>query len=329
MSWKTPLTSRRGNRARPRPALAPADLASKPGIAVAALLAALCVTSAACGSATARQPPAPSIAAAPAQVAHTADGNVSYRSTGSGPPLVLIMGFPYGMDEWPPSFADALAARHRVITFDNAGIGQTSPLRQPLSISAMADQTDALIRALRLGRPDVLGVSMGGFIAQALAVRHPRDVARLILCATAPGNGRATPPTAAADQALSRPNQAPGMEDLLFPPDQQAREVPAYAAQVARYPHPYGASVAAERQQSAASLGWLAGKDPAGQAISDIKVPALIGDGDDDQALPPANDKLLHQEMPGSQLVLYPDAGHGFWFQDARPWIATIQSFLT
>jgi pimeloyl-ACP methyl ester carboxylesterase len=254
---------------------------------------------------------------------------VSYRSIGIGTPLVLIMGFPYGMDEWPPSFVDALATRHRVVTFDSAGIGKTSPLHQPLSISAMADQADALIRALGLGHANVLGVSMGGFIAQALAVRRSQDVARLILCATAPGNGRATPPTAAADQALSRPNQAPGMEDLLFPSDQQAREVPAYAAQIASYPHPYGASVAAERQQSDASLRWLAGKDPAGQAMPDIKAPTLIGDGDDDEALPPANDKLLHQEIPGSQLVLYPDAGHGFWFQDAQPWVTRIQSFLS
>jgi pimeloyl-ACP methyl ester carboxylesterase len=302
---------------------------SGPRITVAmVLVAVVAVIAAACGSSAGQKAAAPSIVAAPVQVAHTSDGTVSYRSIGSGSPLVLIMGFPYGMDEWPPSFVDALAKAHRVVTFDNAGIGKTSPLHQQVSISAMADQTDALIHALRLGRTGVLGWSMGGFIAQALAVEHPADIARLILCATAPGNGKATPPTAAADQALSRPNQTLGMENLLFPTDQQTKEVSAYAAQIAKYPNPYGASVPAERQQSIASVAWLAGKDPAGSSVSDIKAATLIGGGDDDEALPPANDERLHQDIPQSHLVLYPGAGHGFWFQDSGAWVAEIESFL-
>ena len=169
---------------------------------------------------------------------------------------------------------------------------------------------------------------MGGMIAQALAVLHPRDVARLVLCATAPGNGRATPPTRAANAALARPNQALGLEKMLFPPDQQAREVPAFAAQIAQYPHFYRPPVVAERAQAAASLAWLSGHDPAGQRIGQITAPTLIGDGQGDQALPPANDYVLHADIPGSQFVLYPDAGHGFFFQDLGPWTGKIESFF-
>ena len=131
-----------------------------------------------------------SILNAPTLVAHTALGDVGYREVGKGSPIVLITGYLASMDNWAPSFLDALAAHHRVVVFDNAGVGETSPLPGRLTISGMADQTSALISALRLHRPAVLGWSMGGMIAQALAVRHPDQVGRLVLAATQAGNGR-------------------------------------------------------------------------------------------------------------------------------------------
>ena len=296
-----------------------------------ALMVVVAAVAGGCGSAARRLPrsaPPPSVVAALVRVAHTPAGGVSYRSVGAGPPLLLITGYPLSMDDWPPVFVDTLAEHYRVIIFDNAGVGQTALPPGPLTVSVMAGQTDGLIHALHLGPADVLGCSMGGMIAQALAVLHPRDVARLVLCATAPGNGRATPPTRAANAALARPNQALGLEKMLFPPDQQAREVPAFAAQIAQYPHFYRPPVVAERAQAAASLAWLSGHDPAGQRIGQITAPTLIGDGQGDQALPPANDYVLHADIPGSQFVLYPDAGHGFFFQDLGPWTGKIESFF-
>ena len=114
-----------------------------------------------------------SVVLAPVQVAHTQLGAVGYRVVGSGPPLVLIMGYTGTMEAWDPRFVDALARHYRVVIFDNAGVGRTQPLPAPLTIDAMADQTSALISTLGLGRPNILGWSMGGMIAQALAVRHP------------------------------------------------------------------------------------------------------------------------------------------------------------
>jgi pimeloyl-ACP methyl ester carboxylesterase len=87
--------------------------------------------------------------------------------------------------------------------FDNSGVGRTQQLPPPLTIDAMADQTSALIDTLGLGRPNVLGWSMGGMIAQALAVLHPTQVRRLVLCATYPGTGAAVVPSATARQASS------------------------------------------------------------------------------------------------------------------------------
>jgi pimeloyl-ACP methyl ester carboxylesterase len=107
-----------------------------------------------------------------------------------------------GVDE--PDFVDALAAHHRVVVFDNAGVGGTAGLPAPLTISAMAGQTSALITALRLGRPAVLGWSMGGMTAQALAVLHPDQVSRLVLAATQAGTGRSLPIPPAAQAAAER-----------------------------------------------------------------------------------------------------------------------------
>ena len=98
---------------------------------------------------------------------------------GAGSPLLLITGFGASMDDWSPSFVDTFASQHTVIVFDNAGVGQTAPGASS-SITAMADQTSDLISALHLHRPAVLGWSMGGMIAQALAVDHPAQVSRLV-----------------------------------------------------------------------------------------------------------------------------------------------------
>ncbi len=123
----------------------------------------------------------------PVRVAATDDGDVGYRELGSGPPLLLIMGLGGTMDNWSPSFVDALAAHHKVVVFDHAGVGKTAAISPPLTITRMADQTSALISALHLGPTSVLGWSMGGMIAQALAVLHPSQVSRLVLAATPAG----------------------------------------------------------------------------------------------------------------------------------------------
>src|ERR1700744_3847737 len=142
--------------------------------ALAVLLAAIASPTQAMGRASAK------VVTAPVRVARTAAGSVGYREVGSGSPLLLITGLGASMDDWAPSFVDALATDHRVVIFDNAGIGETSALGAHLTITAMANQTSALISSLRLGHPAVLGWSLGGMVAQALAVAPPSQVSRLI-----------------------------------------------------------------------------------------------------------------------------------------------------
>jgi len=171
------------------------------GIALGLTAGLVSVAVSACGSSSVKPTAATaSVVSAPVRVAHTRLGAVGYRVVGSGPPLILIMGYGWTMEDWDPRLVHALAQHNRVVMFDNSGVGRTQQLPPPLTIDAMADQTSALIDTLGLGRPDVLGWSMGGMIAQALAVLHPAQVGRLVLCATFPGTGAAVPPSRAALQ---------------------------------------------------------------------------------------------------------------------------------
>ena len=230
------------------------------------------------------------------------------------------------MDGWPPGFVDALAAHHKVVVFDNAGVGRTSAVSAPalLSITAMASQTSALISALRLRHPAVLGWSMGGMIAQALAVSHPAQVSRLILAATTVGTGKALPLPSytAAVFSLSPAKQAA----VLFPAN-QAAAARAYLSSIQQYPGSYGPSAATSRSQVRAVQRWLAGQDPAGRLAGDIRVPTLVADGTRDQFMPVANDRLLARTVPGAKLLLFDDAGHAFWAQDAASFIRAVETF--
>jgi pimeloyl-ACP methyl ester carboxylesterase len=268
----------------------------------------------------------PDIVTAPTRIASTSAGAIGYREVGAGSPVLLIMGFGGSMDDWAPSFVDALAAHHTVVVFDNAGIGDTAPLPSALTIPAMAGQASALISALRLRRTAVLGWSMGGMIAQALAVLHPRQVSRLILAATQAGTGTSLPIPAAAAAALASGNLA-AILAVLFPSDQAAAKE-AYLAGILQYPGFYAASGAVAAQQTAAIAQWMAGQDPAGRQLSRIRARTLVADGTQDALDPVGNDWLLARGIPRAHLLLYPDAGHAFLFQDSAQFVPAVERFL-
>jgi len=267
-----------------------------------------------------------SIVDAPTLVAHTALGDVGYREVGKGSPIVLITGYLASMDNWAPSFVDALAAHHRVVVFDNAGVGETAPLPGTLTVSGMAEQTSALISTLRLHRPAVLGWSMGGMIAQALAVRHPDQVGRLVLAATQAGDGRSLPVPAAALALLNSPNPLVVLT-VLFPADQSAAEL-AYLDGVLEYQDPYGASAAVRAEQATAIDRWFAGQDPAGREVGRIRVPILIADGAEDALDPSPNAQILEHAVHGAPVLLFPDAGHAFLFQDSSEFVPLLDRFV-
>jgi pimeloyl-ACP methyl ester carboxylesterase len=268
--------------------------------------------------------PAVSVVSAPVQTADTKLGVVAYRSIGSGPALVLITGFSGTMEGWDRRLVDALAAHHRVVLLDNAGIGKTAALGK-LTVDAMANQTSALIRALGLKRADVLGWSMGGMIAQALAVLHPAQVRRLVLCASFPGDGTTVRPAQSAIAALKSGNPAKVMSDL-FPADQTNAQNTHLAALSSWPPAPTVPADVLTAQSHAVDL-WWAGTDPAGKKTTGIAAPTLIADGSQDPLDPVTNSRALARLIPHAQLVLYPDAAHAFLFQEAG-FAARVESFL-
>ena len=270
-------------------------------------------------------PPSVSVTSAPVQIAHTASGSVAYREVGSGPPLVMIMGFAGTMETWDPRLVDALAHHYKVVTFDNAGVGGTSALRSPLTIDAMANQTSALITTLGLEQPDILGWSMGTMIAQALAVLHPTQVNRLVLCAAYPGTTTVAPSQKAIN-ALTSGTFAQVSADL-FPSNQKAAAV-AYELSVAGYPKHPSAPASTVAAQQTAILEWWHGIDHAGKKTKKISAPTLVADGTADRLDPVANDRRVAMLIPGTQLALYRDAGHAFLFQDEARVVARIESFL-
>jgi pimeloyl-ACP methyl ester carboxylesterase len=267
-----------------------------------------------------------SIASAPVRTAHTRLGTVGYRAIGTGPPLLLITGYGGTIDSWAPQFVEALAQQHHVITLDNAGIGKSGNLPAPLTIDAMADQTSALINVLRLGRTDVLGWSMGSMIAQALAVLHPNQVRRLVLCASFPGNGATVQPSRQELNAFESGDPQKVMA-ALFPADQTAPQN-TYLAAISSYPTSPSLPADVLAAQRHAVDVWWNGTDPAGTKTGTTTAPTLIADGTLDRLDAVANSQTLARLIHRAKLRLYPDAGHAFLFQDQAKFVPAIESFL-
>jgi pimeloyl-ACP methyl ester carboxylesterase len=266
---------------------------------------------------------------APTKTVKVGAQTVGYRSIGQGRPIVMIMGLSGTMDAWAPTFVDALAATgHRVILFDNEGIGKTTALPGDLTIARMGDTTAGLIAALKLDTPDVMGWSMGGMIAQSFAVRHPGSLRRLVLMATAPGDGKAKLPRADAFESLRTASDPTKLLGLLFPADRTA-ERDKYLQDILRRK---GVVPAAAKdvvdKQLAATTPWILGQDPDGAKVSDLKMPVIVAGAVKDWALPADNTRHLATIIPGAKRLMYSDAAHGFFLQYADVFIPRVAKFL-
>jgi pimeloyl-ACP methyl ester carboxylesterase len=299
--------------------------------AVAALFL-LCLASAA-GAASSALAAAPGSRPAAKAATRTVsvDGiKLGYRVVGRGRPVVLIQGLSGTMDAWDPKWVDALAAQgRRVVLLDNEGMGRSELRPGPLSIRRMGDDTAGLIRKLRLRRADVIGWSMGGTIAQSLAVRHPKLVRRLVLMATAPGDGTATMPTGRALASLvDRSSGVATAGAFLFPPGREAAQG-RYIANLAtrRGFAPLGPRTTIGLQTAATGL-WLFGRDPAGKRVRSLRQRVLVGGGALDELLPVANQRRLAKIIPRAKLVVYRDAAHGFFLQKRIKFLSRIDRHL-
>src|SRR3954453_5359000 len=158
------------------------------------------------------------------QTVAVGDAELAYPVLGQGEPLLLIQGFRATMDDWDPTLLDALAAHYLVVVFDNRGMGRSTAPPEPFDVRRLADDAAGLLGALGLARVSVMGYSMGGFVAQELALAYPERVQRLVLLSTSCGGAESVPISPAVWAALdatggSAAEQGQRLIGVLLPAD--------------------------------------------------------------------------------------------------------------
>ncbi|MDN5339988.1 MAG: hypothetical protein PWQ30_1097 [Euryarchaeota archaeon] len=254
------------------------------------------------------------ITSAPVQTVHVGDIDIAYKTVGTGEPIIMIMGFAGTMDLWSPALIEGLAKDHRVIVFDNRGMGLTTASDAPFSLELFADDTAGLMSALNISRAHVLGWSMGADIAQELALRHPERVDALILVAGDCGGDEAVPPT---DEVLARLTDTEGTPEergarllgLLFPPDWFAdhQDLSSYFPEVTESSSPESVE-----RQAAAMATWNGTYD----RLPGITQRTLVVTGTEDIITLPENAFILGERIPGAWVVQFAGGGHGLMYQD-------------
>jgi Predicted hydrolases or acyltransferases (alpha/beta hydrolase superfamily) len=261
------------------------------------------------------------------------DISIGYREFGHGPPLVLIQGSGAAMDVWDTRILKLLAHHHRVVIFDNRGVGfSTDDPAVPMTMQLLADDTAGLIRKLHLGHPDVLGWSLGGFIAEELAVRHPDLVHRLILISSDPGGKRAVraDPSILALDARVTLGQATLDEilSLLFPPEGLA----AGLVWLNRYFAQPGCCELVPYETGLRQLGaedaWYLRGGGVWRALADIRSRTLVMAGREDIDVPVRNTVLLAGKIPDATRRIFAGAGHGLPLQRPFAVARAVNGFL-
>ena len=249
------------------------------------------------------------------------DGDVLvYRRFGNertdAPPLVCLQHFRGNLDSWDPALVDRLAQGREIILLDNRGVGGSTGV-VPDNVTDMARDALAFIDALGLKEVDILGFSLGGYVAQELTLLRPRLVRRLVLAGTAPQGGPDLHRWSETVFALATADQPTG-DDLLslfFPPSQEGRAKGAEYLQRAyqRQEHRDAPTDLETRDaQLAAITAWGIPDTSRLNRLAGITQPTLVANGDDDQMMHTKNSRLLAEQLPNAELRIYPDANHGF-----------------
>jgi pimeloyl-ACP methyl ester carboxylesterase len=256
---------------------------------------------------------------APAKSIDSAGTTFAYRELGpkSGVPVVFFVHLAATLDNWDPRIIDPIAQRRHVIAFDNRGVGASSG-DVPGSIEEMAEDAAAFIKALGFDQVDIFSFSLGGMVAQALVVRHPELVRRLILTGTGPTGGKDMDKVAGVTYydmlraTLTR--QDPKVFLFFNRNDTGKRAAHAFVERLKERTENRDApiKVKAFRTQLKAIKRWSRSA-PADR--SKITQPTLIANGDNDRMVPSVLSEDLHRRIAGSELIIYPDSGHGGIFQ--------------
>src|SRR5262249_30814269 len=257
----------------------------------------------------------------------------AYRDLGEGEvPLVLLQHFRGNLDNWDPALVDALAAKRRVLAFDNAGVGGTSG-STPNTIARMAHDAIAFLDARDLDRVDLLGFSIGSFVAQEIALIRPDILRRVVLASSAP-QGAAGMHGWAPDVigAIGAPESNPeGYLDVFFAPTDTSREAGRQAAgrifgRAGERDEP--STWQTREAQYDAVCAWGIPNHSLLQRVAAIRVPVFVANGDSDRMILPRYSHLLAGLLPDARITIYPDSAHGFLFQHHAQFAADVHAFL-
>jgi 3-oxoadipate enol-lactonase len=262
--------------------------------------------------------------------ARNGDVRLAYEIAGaSGDVVLFIHGLAYDRAGWGPG-PRLLADEFRVVLFDNRGVGESDAPRGPYSVPQMAGDAVAVLDAVGARRAHVVGVSLGGYIAQELAVTQPERVAKLVLLSTAvaAGEGALPMPQRGVDGFARFPYlpRARGLRLMVENSlgDHAVRERPDLVDEVYRYRLEHAPPLEAWGAQVAAGVGFQHTSRP----IEEIAAPTLVLHGGSDAIIDPRNGELLAQRIPNARLETFPDRGHLAMWQEPEWFAQRLREFL-
>jgi pimeloyl-ACP methyl ester carboxylesterase len=256
----------------------------------------------------------------------------AYRELGpaTGTPVIFLNHLAAVLDNWDPRVVDGIAAKHRVITFDNRGVGASSG-KTPNSVEAMARDAVAFIKALGLAQVDLLGFSMGGFVAQVMAQKEPQLIRKVILAGTGPAGGRGIDNVTAltiGDMAKGALTLRDAKYYLFFTKTPNGRsEARQFLKRLKERTNDRDKAITPSsfRAHLKAIHAWGL-QEPAD--LSRMQQPVFVANGDQDRMVPSSNSADLVRRLPNAQLTIYPDAGHGGIFQYHQQFVPEALEFL-
>lgn len=252
----------------------------------------------------------------------------AYRKFGqeTGIPLVFFIHFRGTMENWDPNMIGALAESRPIILFDNTGVGESSG-KTPSTIAEMAKDGATFVKALDLKQVDILGFSIGGMVAQELALQEPDLVRRIVLAGTGPESGVGL--KTRHDVVVAANAEVPEFMFLFYHPTETSRAAGAASLKRIMGQKTVDSSLQVRDAQWKAIAQW--GDRVHNQSyerLHKIKQPVLVTNGVDDIMVPTVNSYILAQQLPNAQLITYPDSGHGHLFQYPKLFAEHVKLFL-
>ncbi|MCX4586237.1 alpha/beta fold hydrolase [Streptomyces sp. NBC_01481] len=274
-----------------------------------------------------------SYAQAPIKTVSAANGiEYAYREVGEGGvPLVLLMHFRGNLDYWDPALVDALAQGRRVIAFDNTGVGGSSGT-SPSTVTQMALDAIAFIDALDLAQVDILGFSLGSFVAQEIALIRPALVRRLVLASAAPQGAPGMHGWAQwVIDSVGKPEVVPALVlDVFYThsPESRLAGEKAMGRMFSRAELDAPTTWQTRQAQYDAVTAWGIPSFSLLERVTAIRAPVFVAGGDSDPMILPRYSHLLAGLIPGAEIKIYPDAAHGFLFQHHEEFARDVKEFL-